>query len=458
MRALESPPALLDLARSIRAGDTTAEAATERCLAAIGERDGSINAFITVMADAARDAARTADRELASGRDRGPLHGVPMSIKDILDIAGLPTTAASRVRRNHVAARDAIVVARLRDAGAVFVGKTNLHEFALGTTNEESAYGPVHHPLDPTRSPGGSSGGSAASILAGMAFASMGTDTGGSVRIPAAACGLVGLKPVFRDVPTQGVVPLSTSLDHVGPLCATVADAAAIYRVIADAPGFAASPQPGDPRELRLGVPRRYFLDLLDDDVARAFDETCARLAAAGVRLDDVTIPHAAEIGAVYLHVALTEAAAFHSRTLETQPDDYTPTVRARLEAGRYVLAEDYIRALRGRDVLRRDVMAALEGHDALLLPALAVPATPLGAATMRVSGVDEPVRNVTLRLTQLFNLTGHAAITVPCGTTGGGLPIGAQLAAPSTAGLLAVAATLEPWIRGQAVTSPRLT
>ena len=458
MRALESPPALLDLARSIRAGDTTAEAATERCLAAIGERDGSINAFITVTADAARDAARTADRELASGRDRGPLHGVPMSIKDILDIAGLPTTAASRVPRNHVAARDAIVVARLRDAGAVFVGKTNLHEFALGTTNEESAYGPVHHPLDPTRSPGGSSGGSAASILAGMAFASMGTDTGGSVRIPAAACGLVGLKPVFRDVPTQGVVPLSTSLDHVGPLCATVADAAAIYRVIADAPGFAASPQPGDPRELRLGVPRRYFLDLLDDDVARAFDETCARLAAAGVRLDDVTIPHAAEIGAVYLHVALTEAAAFHSRTLETQPDDYTPTVRARLEAGRYVLAEDYIRALRGRDVLRRDVMAALEGHDALLLPALAVPATPLGAATMRVSGVDEPVRNVTLRLTQLFNLTGHAAITVPCGTTGGGLPIGAQLAAPSTAGLLAVAATLEPWIRGQAVTSPRLT
>ena len=308
MTAPASPPALLELARSIRAGDTTAEAATERCLAAIGERDGSINAFIIVMADAARGAARTADRELASGRDRGPLPGVPMSIKDILDIAGLPTTAASRVRRNHVAARDATVVARLREAGAVFVGKTNLHEFALGTTNEESAYGPVHHPLDPTRSPGGSSGGSAASILAGMAFASMGTDTGGSIRIPAAACGLVGLKPVFRDVPTQGVVPLSTSLDHVGPLCATVADAAAIFRVIADVPGLDAPPQTGDPRGLRLGVPRRYFLDLLDDDVARAFDETCARLAAAGVRLDDVTIPHAAEIGAVYLHVALTEA------------------------------------------------------------------------------------------------------------------------------------------------------
>jgi hypothetical protein len=255
----------------------------------------------------------------------------------------------------------------------------------------------------------------------------------------------VGLKPVFRDVPTQGVVPLSTSLDHVGPLCATVADAAAIFRVIADAPGFDAAAPPAVPSGLRLGVPRRYFFDLLDDEVARAFDDTCVRLAAAGVVLDEVVIPHARDIAAVYLHVALTEAAAFHSRTLESQPDDYTPTVRMRLEAGRYVLAEDYIRALRGREVLRREVTAALEGHDALLLPSLAVPATPLGAATVRVSGVDEPVRNVTLRLTQLFNITGHAAITVPCGTTGAGLPIGAQLAGRSTPGLLAVAGTLEP-------------
>ncbi len=459
MTAPASPPALLDLARSIRAGDTTSEAATERCLAAIGERDGSINAFITVLADAARDAARTADRELASGRDRGPLHGVPMSIKDILDIAGLPTTAASRVRRNHVAARDATVVARLREAGAVFVGKTNLHEFALGTTNEESAYGPVHHPLDPTRSPGGSSGGSAASILAGMAFASMGTDTGGSIRIPAAACGLVGLKPVFRDVPTQGVVPLSTSLDHVGPLCATVADAAAIFRrdcrragirrpaaarrPARPAAGCAAALLPRSARRRRRPRVRR------DVRAARGGRRHTRR------RRDSARGEIARGLPARGPHRGGGVPFARRSRA---QPDDYTPTVRARLEAGRYVLAEDYIRALRGRDVLRREVTAALEGRDALLLPALAVPATPLGATTMRVSGVDEPVRNVTLRLTQLFNITGHAAITVPCGTTGGGLPIGAQLAAPSTAGLLGVAATLEPWIRGQAATSPRLT
>jgi aspartyl-tRNA(Asn)/glutamyl-tRNA(Gln) amidotransferase subunit A len=450
MTALPQLPALADVAHAIRSGSTSSEAVTRRCLDVIRERDASINAFIAVTADDAIEAARSADRELAAGRDRGPLHGIPISIKDIFDVAGLPTTAASHVRRGHVATRDATAIGRLRDAGAVFVGKTNLHEFALGTTNEESAYGPVHHPLDAARSPGGSSGGSAASVLAGMALASIGTDTGGSIRIPSAACGLVGLKPAFRDVPTQGVVPLSSSLDHVGPLCATVADAEAMFRVIADAPGTPGLASPV-PRGLRLGVPRRYFLDLLDDDVANAFDDTCARLADAGVLLDDVVIPHANEIAAVYLHVALTEAAAFHSHTLETQPDDYTPTVRTRLEAGRYVLAEDYLRALRGRDVLRHEVTAALNGRDGLLLPTLAVPATLLGAATVHVTGGDEPVRNVTLRLTQLFNITGHAAISVPCGTTGTGLPIGAQLVGPSTTAVLRVAATLEPWLRGQA-------
>src|SRR5688572_7924110 len=448
--------ALVDVARAIRSRETTAEAVTEGCLTAIRVREGSINAFITVLADQALEAARAADREIAAGGYRGPLHGIPISLKDILDVEGIPTTAASRVRRDHVATRDATVVGRLRAAGAVFVGKTNLHEFALGTTNEESAYGPVHHPLDPTRSPGGSSGGSAASGLAGMAYASVGTDTGGSIRIPSAACGLVGLKPRYRDVPTQGVVPLSASLDHVGPLCATVADAAAIFAVIADAPGGGDPAEAGAARGLRLGVPRRYFLDLLDDDVARVFEATCARLSEGGVVLDDVVIPHAGQTPAAYLHIALAEAAAFHARTLESRPDDYTPTVRVRLEAGRYVLAEDYLRAQRCRHVLRTEVSAALEGRDGLLLPALAVPATPLGGATMRVGGTDEPVRNVTLRLTQLFNLTGHPAITVPCGVTGGGLPVGAQVVGTTTASLLQVPATLEAHIRGEHRTTPR--
>ena len=450
MITLPTLPSIVDAARALRAGTFTSEAITTRCLETIGDRDRTINAFITVLADEALAAARTADRELADGLDRGPLHGIPISLKDILDLAGVPTTAASHVRRDHVATRDAVAVARLREGGAVFVGKTNLHEFALGTTNEESAFGPVHHPLDESRSPGGSSGGSAASVLAGMAYASIGTDTGGSIRIPSAACGLVGLKPAFRDVPATGVVPLSASLDHVGPLCATVADAAAIFGVIADTPG--AAPISGlSVRGLRLGIPRAYFLDLLDDEVAAAFDATCARLAGEGVILEDVTIPHTGDIPAVYLNIALPEAAAFHARTLESRPGDYTPTIRTRLEAGRYILAEDYVRALRGRDVLKHEVSAALGGRDGLLLPALAVPATPLGAATMRIGPVDEPVRNITLRLTQLFNISGHAAITVPCGVTQAGLPIGAQLVASSTPSLLQLAMTLEPSIRAAA-------
>jgi aspartyl-tRNA(Asn)/glutamyl-tRNA(Gln) amidotransferase subunit A len=285
-----------------------------------------------------------------------------------------------------------------------------------------------------------------------MAYASIGTDTGGSIRIPSAACGLVGLKPAFRDVPTQGVVPLSSSLDHVGPLCATVADAIAIHRVIADHAPDEAALAPLSPRGLRLGVPRAYFLDLLDDDVARAFDETCARLVDRGVVLEDVTIPHARETASIYLHIALPEAAAFHARTLETRGADYTPSVRSRLEAGRYLLAEDYVRAQQGRDVLRHEVVAALNGRHGLLLPSMPVPATPLGASTLRIGKAEEPVRNVTLRLTQLFNITGHAAITIPNGATAAGLPTGAQLVGPATGPLLQLAASLEATIRGARV------
>ena len=283
------PLTIAGLARALRDGTTTAEAATERCLETIAARDPEINAFIAVVADAAREQAREADRALAVGSDRGLLHGVPVSLKDLLDLRGMPTTAGSRVRRTHVAAEDATVVARLREAGAVFIGKTNLHEFAFGTTNEDSAYGPVRHPLDARRSPGGSSGGSAASVLAGMALASVGTDTGGSIRIPSAACGLVGLKPGVGEIPTTGVVPLSSTMDHVGPLCRSVEDAAALFAVLRRAP-LEPAPDPR-PDRIRLGVPREYFLSRLDPGVARAFDEACDRLRQAGATIEDVRIP-----------------------------------------------------------------------------------------------------------------------------------------------------------------------
>jgi aspartyl-tRNA(Asn)/glutamyl-tRNA(Gln) amidotransferase subunit A len=350
------------------------------------------------------------------------------------------------VREGHVAARDAVVSARLRAAGAVFVGKTNLHEFAFGTTNEDSAFGLVRHPLDPGRSPGGSSGGSAASVLDDMAYASVGTDTGGSVRIPSAACGLVGLKPAAGEIPLDGVVPLSTTMDHVGPLCRSVEDAAILYDVLRGAPVSPVAVR--DVAGMRFGVLRGYFTALLDTQVAAGFEALCARLAEAGAVLDDVEIAHAGDIAPIYLHIVLAEAAAFHAKTLDGRADDYTPNVRIRLEMGRYVLAEDYVRALQGRHVLAAEVDAALSGRDALLLPSLPVPATRLGAATVKMGGVEEPVRSATLRLTQLFNVTGHPAISIPCGATAEGLPIGAQLAGArdGTRRLLEVAAAVEPY------------
>jgi aspartyl-tRNA(Asn)/glutamyl-tRNA(Gln) amidotransferase subunit A len=439
----EDGATLAELSRAIQAGSTSSEAVTGRCLERISERDRSINAFITVLDDDARAQARAADQEIAAGRYRGPLHGVPISLKDLIDLRGTPTSAASRVRRRHVAARDAVVSARLRAAGAVFIGKTNLHEFALGTTNEDSAYGPVHHPLDHSRSPGGSSGGSAAATLAEMCYASIGSDTGGSIRIPSAACGLVGLKPAFGEIPMEGVVPLSSTLDHVGPLCRSVEDAAILHQTLAGD----ANPAPITARELRglrLGIPRAYFLALLDPEIAARFDEACARLTTVGVILEDITIPHAADAPTVYVHVALPEAAAFHARTLDTQPQEYTPNVRWRLEMARYILGEDYVRAIRGRDVLTREVSAALHGRDGLLLPTLPVPAIPLGAATIFVGTSEEPVRALTLRQTQLFNITGHPAITMPCGRTQHGLPAGAQLVGMQTLDLLSVASAIE--------------
>jgi aspartyl-tRNA(Asn)/glutamyl-tRNA(Gln) amidotransferase subunit A len=440
-------PTIADVARALRERTATAEAITEQCLERIAERDTSINAFITVLAEQAREQAQQADREIGAGTWRGPLHGVPVSLKDIIDVRGVGTTAASRVRADHVAHRDATIVKRLREAGAVIIGKTNLHEFAFGTTNEDSAFGPVRHPSDPSRSPGGSSGGSAASVLADMAYASIGTDTGGSIRIPSAACGLVGLKPSLHELPTDGVVPLSGTMDHVGPICRSVEDASIVYSALRGEPASPLGHR--EVRGIRLGVLRGYFTAVLDPQVAQAFDHACARLVDAGVVLEDVNIAHAGDIAPIYLHIVLAEAAAYHAMTLDSRPDEYTPNVRIRLEMGRYILAQDYVRAMRGRDLLIGEVDEALKERDGLLLPAMAVPATKLGASTVRIGGSEEPVRNITLRLTQLFNITGHPAMAIPCGKTTEGLPVSAQLVGPArqTAGLLAVAAAVEPYL-----------
>ena len=417
----------------------------EQSLAAIAEHGARTNAFILVDEAGARAAALAVDDERRRGIDRGPLHGIPISIKDLIDIAGQPTTAASKVRAGHVAQRDAVVVKRLRDAGAVLIGKTNLHEFALGTTSEESAFGAVHNPRDLSRSAGGSSGGSAAAVAVGMGRMSVGSDTGGSIRIPAAACGVVGLKPSLGEVPTEGVVPLCATFDHVGPITRSVADAATLWAVLA---GREIRPiETPAPRDITLGALGDYFTAMLESEVRSTFERAIERLRSSGIGVVQRTVSETDAIIDTYVNISLAEAAHWHAETLDSRPQDYQQPVRERLERGRTVSAVSYLRARDVREVLTRAVDSALDGCSALVLPTLPIVAPTLGAAQVTMdSGPSSTllVRAAMLRLTQLFNVTGHPAISIPIPTNG--LPVGLQLVGrrDKTEELLAVARACE--------------
>ena len=415
------------LAARIAARETTVERVVDSALQAITTHNQSLRAFTLVEENAARCDARNADQEIAAGGYRGPLHGIPISIKDLIDISGLPTTAASRTSTTILANEDATVVSRLRTAGAIIIGKCNLHECAFGTTGESSSFGPTLHPLDLKRSPGGSSSGSAVSVITGMAAASIGTDTGGSIRIPAAACGLVGLKPTFGEIPMKGVQPLAFSLDHVGPLTRCVTDARLLLHALRDLESIHGARKTSTIHQ-RLGCPRQFFFEQLDDDVRTVIERALNQLSDTGWKVHDTSIRHAHDAPAICLPLILSEAAAIHDQRLTECPERYTEEVRLRLELGRYVLGVDYARAQRGRAVLARAVDDALVEYDALVLPALAIPAPRLGTSEVRLNDEHVSLRALTLRMTQLFNATGHPAISIPCGHTPHGLPCGLQL------------------------------
>jgi aspartyl-tRNA(Asn)/glutamyl-tRNA(Gln) amidotransferase subunit A len=440
---------IADAQTRLRSGKTTSVELVDASLQAIERDSARLNAFVRVWAETARAAAREADAERKRGANRGPLHGIPISLKDLIDVAGEVTTAGSRVLAHNVAARDAPVVTRLRQAGAIFLGKTNLHEFALGTTSEDSAWGPVRHPRDASRVAGGSSGGSAVAVALGMGLASIGTDTGGSIRIPAAACGIVGLKPAQGDVPNDGVVPLGRSLDHVGPLAASVQDAAWIWAILAGRD--AAILDPPQPATLRLRQLVGYFASPVSPEVHQSFERALQRLRSAGATVTPAEVPHATSLPEAYVNTVLPEAAFWHARYLDTRGDDYTPLVRSRLLSGRDISAVKYFAAQDIRTELRREVDAALDGCDALLLPTLPIVAPRIGESEIAIdpSGrTRTPVRSAMLRHTQLFNMTGHPALSVPLDTPG--LPVGLQLVGrfQDTAGLLAVAAACERILR----------
>jgi len=393
-----------------------------------------LNAFITVAAEQARADARRAEREIARGRHRGPLHGIPLPLKDNIETQGIRTTAGSKILADFVPTRDADVVSALRQAGAVIIGKTNLHEFAYGITNENPHYGPARNPWDRTRVSGGSSGGSAVALASGMGFGSVGTDTGGSIRIPSALCGIVGLKPTFGRVSTRGVIPLSVSLDHVGPLARSVDDVALLLAAISAKEHAFRAPAAGGRKSRRLrvtlGWPRDFFFEKVDDEVARAIEAAVKLLEKRGAKVRQVSLPHLADSADAGTQIALAEALHYHQSAgfYPARAADYGADVCSRLELGGNVRAADYLRALDARAPIVAEFDAALAGVDAIVAPSAPITAPRIGESVVKIRGEEETVRSALVRVSRPANFTRHPAISIPCGFTEEGLPIGMQL------------------------------
>lgn len=421
---------LADAARAMTAGELSPVELTDSVLDRIGAVEERLQAYVTVVADSARAAAVRAEREMAEGESRGPLHGIPMGLKDLIDTKGVATTASSRVRAGHVAARDSAVAARLSEAGAVLLGKTHTHEFAYGLTTPQTS-----NAWDHGRVAGGSSGGSAVAVAAGEATFALGTDTGGSIRVPAALNGVVGLKPTYDLISRQGVTSLSWSLDHVGPLTRTVQDAALVLaaltgreRPASAAPGGEALPE-GDLTGLRVGVPRNYYFERISPEVEESVRRAIGQLQELGAELVEVEIPLARYIQATQWGLMVPEATANHERTLRSVPDLYTAEVRVLLEAGEFVSAGDYLRAQRAR-TLMREVWTRLLGRvDVIAAPAVPMTAAKAGQETVEwADGTAETVSDSYVRLSAPANITGMPALTLPVGQDGAGLPIGMQV------------------------------
>ena len=447
---------LTQLSAEIRAGRVSPVEATEACLRRIEAQDGTLNSFITVTADSALAEAHARAEELAAGRWRGPLHGVPLALKDLFLTAGVRTTSGSAALRDWIPDRDATAVRRLRDAGAILLGKLNMHEHAFGATSENPHFGPVHHPHDPERIAGGSSGGSAAAVAAGLCFGSLGSDTGGSIRCPAALCGLVGLKPTYGRVSRAGVLPLSWSLDHVGPIARTVADAAVLLEEIsgydAGDPTSAREPVPpftarleGGVRGLRLGLPREYFWKPMDSQVREAVQAAIIRLEQAGAAVEEFSLPSLEFAPAAQTLIICAEAAAYHREQLAVRYADYGADVRMRVLQGLCINAIDYLDAQRARRTVRREFLEVLRRYDALLTPTVPIRAPLIGQQSVEVEGLSAPPLFFLLRNTSPFNLTGLPAATVPCGMAAG-LPVGLQIAGRpwDEATVLQIARTVE--------------
>lgn len=425
---------------ALSAKQISAEELVRTYLDRIARHNSKLHTYITVSETAIAEARAVDERRARAPETLGPLAGVPISVKDLFDTPSLPTTYGSRHYANHRPAQAATVVQRLLDAGAILLGKTNLHEYAYGTTNENPHYGNAVNPWNRGKITGGSSGGSAASIAAGLAVASLGTDTGGSIRIPAALCGIVGLKPTFGRVSKAGVFPLAHSLDHVGPMTRTVRDAAILLELLAGAD----SRDPDSalravdayttwkaPRPIRVGIPRQFFFDKCHAGVLQTTQAAMRVLETNAVAAIDVDIPCMDEAPDAQAVIISAEALAVHEATLASQPELYGADVRSRLEQSRDIRAAEYVRAMRFRQQFRTALAPLFDEVDVILTPTTPVLATDVGQTKAHIGAQEVPVRGYLTRYTNPWNLSGLPAISIPCGLHGG-LPVGLQLVGPA--------------------------
>jgi aspartyl-tRNA(Asn)/glutamyl-tRNA(Gln) amidotransferase subunit A len=421
---------ILELSTALRKRQLSPVELTRECLKRIERLNPALNAFILVADELAMEQAQRAEDEIAHGNWRGPLHGIPIGLKDLIDTAGIPTTAASELYKHRIPTQSAEVVERLEAAGAVLIGKQNLHEFAYGGSSMISCFGQVHNAWNVERIAGGSSGGSASAIAAGLGYAAIGTDTAGSIREPSSLCAVVGLKPTFDLVSVRGVIPLSKSLDHVGPITRTVADAALVLRAIAQSPdGEHALPefsQGSAPSavSVRIGVPREYFYDDLDSEIDRAVEEALRVLEKLGGAVREIRLDVSTD-----RTLQSAEAFAFHAESVRKTPELYQPETVRRILSGANIRPQQYERARADLEQSRRAIAKIFESVDVIVTPATPLPAPAISELKQNPEQL-RPREIVLLRNTRPFNVWGIPAISVPCGFTKAGLPIGLQIAA----------------------------
>ena len=429
-----------ELSRLIRDRQVSPVEVIDAHLARIEATEPTLNSFITLLPEHARDAARRAEAQIQAGNYRGPLHGIPVGLKDLFNTAGVRTTSGSRILDNFIPTEDCTVASRFQQAGAILLGKLNMHQFAYGPTGENFDYGHMHNPWNPELVTGGSSGGSGSAAAAGQCTITMGSDTGGSVRIPAALCGIVGLKPTYGLVSRAGLTPLSWLLDHPGPMVRTVEDAALTMKVIAghdpadsatttrSIPDYTAT-LTGSVEGLRIGVVREYFEAPLDSEVETAVRAAVAQLSEMGATITEVSLPMFADAQAISGTILMSEAAAYHRDLLAKDGDKLTPSVRLRLEAGLFVTAADYLKAQQARARFNYEMSRIFQEVDLLAGPSEPITAPPILATEVDIGGRSVGTVGALTQYTRPYNISGTPAISVPCGFSQAGMPIGLQLA-----------------------------